>query len=95
MFKINIDLPFDISGNLGLDTDRLEFPADLRWDDSLDRYTQDLLATGYGFRGTIGKVTCPLDLNKAVADSGVDFEVVEGADILQKEIQHVVEGRLY
>ena len=95
MFKIKINLPFDISGEIWLDTERLEASADLKWDDSIDSYVRDLLSTGYGFRGGISEVTCPLDLNKAIKDSGVDLEIVEGADILNQEIQPVVEGRFY
>lgn len=95
MFKIQVNLPFDTTGEVWLDTDRLEEPTDLQWDDSVEQYVQELLTTGYGYRGTIRPVTCPIDLEKAVRESGVKFEIVEGAEILEQEIQPVVEGRFY
>jgi hypothetical protein len=95
MFKIRLTLPFDESGDIWLDTDKLESLSNLEWDATADRYVAELLATGHGYRGTISRVTRPLDLNKAVTESGVEFEVVEGADILNQEIQPVVLGRYY
>ena len=51
------------------------------------------LAQMYGIYGhLVGTNTTPLDLNAALANSGMEYEILEGADILKMRRQQLPPG---
>jgi hypothetical protein len=57
------------------------------------QFMKQQIASMTGMYGhIIGNSTAPLDLNAALAGSGLDFEILEGADILKMPRQELPDG---
>lgn len=51
------------------------------------------LASMYGMYGhRIGRLSTPLDLNAAIVKSGLDYEIIEGAEILEMPQEEIPAG---
>ena len=94
MFKVNIEHELG-KGSIWVESTQIEESSKIQFDSPLAFYYNNILAKRHGCRGILTDRACPVDLYKAIKNSGVTFAITEGAEILKQSIESGEDGKFY
>lgn len=90
-FEVNHDLG---TGNIWIDSDGINTPESIQYDPVLSFYFRQLRLR-HGTRGILGDRSTPLDLYKAIDESGFKYKIIEGSEILEQNKELDENGKIY